>query len=103
MAVRPSWSAWSQAGTAEVSSVASRTTGSTGAPGFIVITSSGRSWYEGMSTRRPLMAQWPWRIIWRAWRREAAKPSRTSTLSKRDSSSRSRFSPVTPAWRLALA
>src|SRR5918996_420118 len=43
-----------------------------------------------MSTRRPLMAQWPWRIICRAWRLEAAKPSRTSTLSKRDSSGRGR-------------
>src|SRR5215208_4215777 len=51
LAVRPSWSAWSQAGTAEVSSVASRTTGSTGALGFIVMTSSVLSWYEGMSTR----------------------------------------------------
>src|SRR5829696_3162385 len=38
-----------------------------------------------MSTRRPLIDQWPWRIIWRAWRREAAKPRRTSTLSKRRS------------------
>jgi hypothetical protein len=35
-----------------------------------------------MSTRRPLIDQWPCRIIWRAWRREAAKPRRTSTLSK---------------------
>ena len=55
-----------------------------------------------MSTRRPLISQWPWLISWRAWRREAAKPRRTSTLSKRDSSSRSRFSPVTPSWREAL-
>src|SRR3954463_14323077 len=39
-----------------------------------------------MSTRRPLIDQWPWRISWRAWRREAAKPRRASTLSKRHSS-----------------
>src|SRR5215207_9385292 len=70
-AVWPSWSAWSHAGTTEVSSVASRITGSTGALGFIVITSSSRNWYDGMFTRRPLIAQWPWRIICRAWRREA--------------------------------
>ena len=84
--------------------MASRTTASTGAPGRIVITSSGRSWYEGMSTRRPLMDQCrecPGHL--RAWRREAAKPSLTSTLSKRDSSSLRRFSPVTPSWRLALS
>src|SRR3978361_1157109 len=26
-----------------------------------------------MSTRRPLTVQWPWRTIWRAWGRGAAK------------------------------
>ena len=57
---------------------------------------------DGMSTRRPLIGQWPWRISWRAWRREAAKPRRTSTLSKRRSSRRSRFSPVTPGLARGL-
>src|SRR6187401_2985974 len=54
-----------------------------------------------MSTRRPFTVQWPWLTSCLAWRREAAKPSRTRTLSRRHSSSRSRFSPVTPCWRLA--
>src|SRR5436305_933137 len=41
-------------------------------------------------------------MSWRAWRREAAKPRRTSTLSRRHSSKASRFSPVIPGWRDAF-
>src|SRR5256885_3637460 len=36
-----------------------------------------------MSTRRPFTVQWPWRISWRPWRREAAKPRRTQSLARR--------------------
>ena len=85
-----------------VSSVASRITSVAPLPALTAITSPARTWYEGMSTRRPLTVQWPWRTSCRAWRREAAKPSRTRTLSRRRSSRRSRFSPVTPGWRLAF-
>ena len=35
-----------------------------------------------MSTRRPLICPWPWRISWRAWRREAAKPSREALINQ---------------------
>ena len=46
---------------------------------------------------------WPWRIIWRAWGRLVAKPSRVTTLSSRRSSSDIRASPVLPGRRLAIA
>src|SRR5262249_60833980 len=44
LALSESWSACSQAGTPEVSSVASRTTSAAGLFGLIVITSSGFTW-----------------------------------------------------------
>src|SRR5215208_7274175 len=35
-----------------------------------------------MSTRRPLIVQWPCRIIWRAWRREAALEDAQQVLAR---------------------
>ena len=54
LAVSWSWSAWSQAGTTEMSSVASRITWEAELPALRAITSLGRTWYDGMFTRRPL-------------------------------------------------
>ena len=51
----------------------------------------------------PLYGAWTQLSMAIACLREAAKPSLTSTLSSLDSSMRSRFSPVTPGWRLALS
>ena len=48
-----------------------------------------------VATRFPFTLTWPW-TNWRAWARLAPQPARWTTLSSRRSSSRSRFSPVTP-------
>jgi hypothetical protein len=34
------------------------------------ITSPGFTWYDGMSTLRPLTVKWPWRASWRACARD---------------------------------
>ncbi len=60
------------------------------------------TWKEGISTLRPLTVTWPWRTIWRAWRRATAKPRRYTTLSRRRSSCCNSNSPVTPLDRAAL-
>ena len=49
-----------------------------------------------MSTRLPSTSMSPWLTNWRAWGRVEAQPARYTTLSRRCSSRRSRFSPVTP-------
>ena len=49
-----------------------------------------------MLALRPLTVKCPWRTSWRASARDVAKPSRYTTLSRRRSSSTSRFSPVRP-------
>src|SRR5215213_8509873 len=97
-AVRPSWSACSQAGTTEVSSVASRTTGSTGAFGRIVITSSSRNWYEGMFTRLPLITQCPCKIIWRAGSRRSRGGRARCRSATRAAATGSRRSRRTGGW-----
>src|SRR2546426_2105879 len=64
----------------------------------------GRSWIksptftrsDGIDTFRPFTWKWPCATICRPSRREAANPSRCTTLSRRSSRSRRRFSPVTP-------
>src|SRR5256886_4698586 len=56
---------------------------------------------DGTETLRPFTARWPWATICRPSRREAAKPRRWTTLSRRSSSSFRRFSPVTPLSRSA--
>ena len=57
--------------------------------------------YDGIVTRLPLTFTCPWRTNWRAWLRLAEKPARNTTLSRRSSSIRSRFSPVMPCSRAA--
>ena len=69
----------------------------------ISTTSPLRTLYDGIVTRLPLTCTWPWRTNWRAWLRLAAKPARNTTLSRRCSSIRSRFSPVMPGCLFALA
>ena len=64
-------------------------------------TSPTRTRYDGMSMREPLMVKWPCRTSCRASAWLAAMPMRTATLSRRRSSSCSRFSPVTPFMREA--
>ena len=67
----------------------------------MVISSPERSRYEAMSARRPFTRKWPWLTSWRAWARDSAKQARYTTLSRRLSRMRSRFSPVMPFWRAA--
>ena len=81
-------------GTRSVSSDASRAATRTLLPPPIATTSSVRSRRDGMSQRRPFTSTCPWTTNWRAWARVAAKPSRTTALSSRSSSSWSRRSPV---------
>ena len=63
------------------------------APGFTSI--------DGIVALRPFSRKCPWRTSWRASAREVAKPMRNTTLSRRRSSSISRFSPVRPFMRVA--
>ena len=51
---------------------------------------------DGMSVGTPFTAKCPWPTSWRAMGRLLANPMRYTALSSRSSSSRSRFSPVTP-------
>jgi hypothetical protein len=67
-----------------------------------VTTSPLRSVYDGIVTRLPLTAMWPWRTNWRAWLRDEPKPARNTTLSMRSSSRRNRFSPVIPGCLFAF-
>src|SRR3970282_491337 len=66
-------------------------------------TSPGRTLYDGMFTRLPLIRMPLWRTTCRASLREAPKPMRYATLSRRVSSNCSRRSPVTPLERDASA
>ncbi len=71
--------------------------------GDISTTSPFLTWYDGIVTRLPFTSTWPWRTNWRDWLRLAAKAVRNTTLSRRSSSIRRRFSPVMPFSPFATA
>ena len=66
-------------------------------------TSPAAHWYEGTLTAVPFTSIALCETSWRASARVAAKPMRYTTLSRRPSRKRSRFSPVEPGRPAAFA